>query len=606
MNVRPKDWLARLDRIEADQFTRLVRATLAMSIMGVCSAWILADQHLDGMASEAVARWLWVFTAVGGVRVVSAVYLQRHPVMSGGRGWRASVLAGTLAHGLLWGICSDVLLWPGTPEAEALLHVVLCAVALGAAVDLSGLPAVLTAYVLMVLGPLVLRDLTLGGHEHGVMALLSALVGAYTLVNGRNQSRMIGEILAQRRANADLAAGLRQAKERAESARQVAEQASAARARFLAAANHDLRQPLNAMGLLLQPAGGTGVSPPSAEVAVHLQACVAGMTQVVDELLDIARLDMRGLTPREEVLPLSAVLAEVDAAHAAPAQAKGLRLTVFAPEVAVRTDRALLGRILSNLVANAVRYTEQGEVRLEADLQQEDKVVIRIVDTGIGMSEEALPHIFTEFYQVGNPGRDRRQGLGLGLATVKRLSDLMGLTLQVQSVLGRGSVFSLWLPRARLDQVASLPVQGREVLEDGLCGRRVLLVEDDEASRLALKSLLEGWGMQVCAEADGPSALSCVGAGVGRFVPDVLIADLRLAGGETGTAVVQLSRRTLGREDLPALLVTGDVGSPAMRAAQAQGLTVMAKPIRPMPLRAFLLQAFAGHREPVHLRTPQV
>ena len=354
------------------------------------------------------------------------------------RHWRQWALGTTLLYAALWGLLSLVLHAPGPAQAEVLLHVALVAVAMGSAVHLAGLYRLLVLYVVLVLGPLALRDAAIGGTFYGFLALLSTMIGLYALINGRYQATMFQEILAQRRRNDQLVEALRLENQRTEAALQAAEQANAARGRFFAAANHDLRQPLHALGLLAQTLHAHAAQVNVREVSGHLVECVDGMTHVVDELLDISRQEAGHMTVHKEPFALHEMLQEVERTYRPLAQDKGLQLTIAAAPTCVDSDRTLLARIVSNLVSNAIRYSERGEIRISVHVGAAD-VEVAVEDDGIGIAREELPRIFEAFYQAGNPARDRRLGLGLGLATVKRLCDLLGLAVSVQSTPGQAA-----------------------------------------------------------------------------------------------------------------------------------------------------------------------
>jgi two-component system, sensor histidine kinase len=590
--VNPFRWAGKndwLDDIEPDQFERLVRVTITVSIMSTLGAVILALQFLEGPSSFAVLVWLVAFSAVSLARVVGGLYYLRtaaHQAPS--PGWMRWALGSTLFHAALWGLSSVVLMSRGSAEAESLLHVILVAVAMGSAVHLAGLYPILVTYVLLVLSPLVLRDVHIGGGYHLFLAVLSALIAIYTLLNGRNQSRMIEEIVAQRRRNAELIEALSLENQRTDAARRSAEHANAGMARFFAAANHDLRQPLNAMGLLAQTLHTRGTAVDVDQVSGHLVECVDGMTQVVDELLDISRLDAGSVAVQRTSFALDELLQELAHTYRPLAASKGLQIDIEVGRTLVHSDRTLLARVISNLLSNAVRYTERGVVRVVVRQAGAD-VELAVEDTGIGIATEELPRIFEEFYQVGNPARDRRLGLGLGLATVKRLGDLLGLGVSVQSTPGSGSRFALRLPRGAQEDIVVQSAHATHVTTDPLSRRHVLVIEDDADSRAAMLGLLRAWGCVVQDAVDGPAGLACVAAG---FRPDAVLADLRLAGGASGVAAIEALRAALAH-DLPALVVTGDVGSERARAAQAQGYAVLSKPVKAMALRAFLGEAFA-------------
>lgn len=424
--------------------------------------------------------------------------------------------------------------------------------------------------------------------------------------HGHRPTRLVGTLRLPRRGPDGLSPAwirtLQRRHLRSEHARREAETAHHAKVRCFASVNHDLRQPLNALGLLAQTLQATAPTAPIREVADHMVACVEGMGQVVDELLGLARLDAGGLAPQPATWVLSDVLHEVAHTFEPLARAKGLTLAVqVAPQGRVCCDRAMLSRVLGNLVSNAIRYTRHGGVRLVA--QDDDRaVVLSVEDTGIGIAAQHLPHIFEEFYQVQPPRlpqRDRRAGLGLGLATVKRLTTLMGLQVQVHSVVGQGSRFAITLPHVPMPARPLPPGTPHHIAgADAPLPCRVLVVDDDADSREALRGLLAAWGCDVQAVASVDQAQPAFNAG---WRPEVMVADMHLDQAACGLAAVRQVRShwqpAEGRAQLPALLITGDVGSDRMRQAQAQGYTVLTKPIKAVRLRAFLNQALAGRVE---------
>ncbi len=244
--------------------------------------------------------------------------------------------------------------------------------------------------------------------------------------------------------------------------------------------------------------------------------------------------------------------------------------------------------MLSNLVANAVRYTPAGFVRLGAR-EQGAEVEVCVHDSGVGIDPTELPRIFDEHYQIGHPERDRSQGLGLGLATARRLSDLLGLELTVQSQPGQGSRFALCLPLTAPGPVAAgtaFTATGQEKAtpqpQPGPPAQRVLVLEDDAGSRLALTEVLQGWGCEVIAAASLQEAMQPRHAW-----PDALVVDWHLPHGVLGPEAVAALRSAIGRA-VPALLVTAEATPELQARAAAAGLPLLPKPIAPMKLRAFL------------------
>lgn len=580
---------ARDPAIDPAQFVRSVKASIAVYVMGTLGAGIVSLAYWDTALRPGLVWWFAFFCGLTLVRLgATGVFLLRPPPASSFANWARSGTVIALLQAALWGALGFVLFdAPGSAEQEAVLHVVLCATAMGAAVHLASVTRVLVAYVACVLAPLLVRDLILGDPFHLTMAALSLLIGVYTLVIARNQARALAEILDQRRHNAELVAALHVENARSEQARVAAEDANAARTRFFAAANHDLRQPLNAIGLLTQSLRHVRKLEDVGEVADHLTSCVDGMTAVVDELLEITRLDAGSLTPDPGAVRVDQLVRECCRQFEIAARIKGLAMEIDAPEVYVRSDREMLSRVLNNLVSNAVRYTPAG--RISVAIRREDDVELVVEDTGIGIAPEHHSRIFDEFFQVGNPGRDRSLGLGLGLSTVKRLCDLLNHRVEVTSTPGRGSRFTVHLGPA-CEATGADPAPVLPATQPLGAQRRVLVIEDDHDTRTALERLLSSWGSDVQAGMSLQQALALVNSG---FRPDALIVDLRLADGASGIDAALSVRQACGTS-VPTLLVTGDANAETLADARLAGVPIMLKPIRAARLRAFLAQAFSA------------
>ncbi|MFM2398210.1 MAG: hypothetical protein RL341_367, partial [Pseudomonadota bacterium] len=499
----------------------------------------------------------------------------------------AVTLVSALAQALAWGCAGIVMVAPGDAFAECVLHITLAAVVFASIPVLSRYFPLVIAYSVGVFGPLVARNLWIGEVHNDVLAVLCALGGISSLLNGRAQFLTLTEMYRRRKENAQLIEALRKENLATQEARQLAEAAGAAKSRFFAAANHDLRQPLHAVGLLAQTLRARKGTVDVGEVSERIVECVDSLGHIVDELLELSRIDSGQVHAQHGAFSLCDLLEEVAKTYEPLVQAKGLRLTLQTDCATVQSDRALLARVLSNLVSNAVRYTHTGFVRLHTSVQ-EGSVQLLVEDSGVGIAAADLPRIFDEFYQVGNKARDRKQGLGLGLATVKRLSDLLGLNLRVQSEPGSGTVFTMHLPLSQEQTLPALTDQApsQDVLQD----KRILVIEDDEASSHAMALLLKTWGCAVRTAATEHEALALVAQG---YTPDFVLADLRLADGQSGCRATEELRARLGLH-LPALIVTGDAAVELVCTAEDSNITVMRKPVNPMRLRAFLNNAFAA------------
>jgi signal transduction histidine kinase/ActR/RegA family two-component response regulator len=371
---------------------------------------------------------------------------------------------------------------------------------------------------------------------------------------------------------------LREKKEEAETANQ-------AKSRFLAAASHDLRQPTHALGMFVARLAQLPHDAPTRHLIGSLDAAVNALRDLLDGLLDISRLDAQAVPVQRHVFALSDVFEQLHAGMILSAAEKGLRLRFRPTEVCLLSDPALLHRILLNLVANALRYTQQGGVYVGCRLSSDGEFAcIEVVDTGIGIALEHQQTIFKEFFQIDNPERDRSKGLGLGLNIVKRTADLLGHRLQLRSRPGRGTRISIKVPLAPPGAV----VNGRPPVEvassDDLVGLLVLVIDDDALARESLASLLESWGC-VVESAEGLSeALWHLKHGT---APDVIVCDYRLRENENGLDVVRQLRLAAGLE-IAACLISGDTDPDLINGAKLAGLTLLHKPVRPAKLRSLL------------------
>ena len=424
--------------------------------------------------------------------------------------------------------------------------------------------------------------------ERLLAATLILFGGLIVSFFARDSERVLSESFRIRYDNERLIAELERERQSAALARDAAEAASRAKSRFLAAASHDLRQPLHALSLfsgalmLRAPDGVVG------EIGRNINTAALSLSALVDSLLDISKLDAGTITPHIERIALRRVLERIEADYGSVADGKQLDFRMRAIDADIDTDPVLLERILRNLVDNAVKYTARGSVLVAAE---EDGKAIRLLvrDTGRGIAAEEREHIFEEFYQIGNPERDRSQGLGLGLAIVRRLARLLGTQVEVSSEPGRGSTFSFRLPRAgrsAIDAPATAVRRGHP--EQALAGIDVLVVDDEPAVRVGMRTLLEAWGCRVTVAGGRSEAEQLLDEHELRF--DVLIADFRLRQHENGIDTVQRLRERIGRE-VPALLITGDTAPERLREAQESGLPLLHKPVAPDKLREAMAQA---------------
>ena len=366
-------------------------------------------------------------------------------------------------------------------------------------------------------------------------------------------------------------------------------EANAAKTRFLAAASHDLRQPVQALAMFLAALQRESLAPGSQQLVDRMARSLDALTGLFDALLDVSRLDAGAVPVEARPLALALLLQRLADEHEPLAAARGLQLRLHLPAATraahTHTDPLLLERCLRNLLDNALKYTERGGVvlALRPPRHPGGPWRVQVADTGIGMPPAVQQQVFEEFFQAANPERDRRRGLGLGLAIVQRVATLLALPVGLRSRPGCGSHFWLDLPPHAAPAVASGPAAARAGDAPAL---RLAVVDDDADVRDALVALLERWGHTVHAAPDAAAVCAQV-ASAGGAAPQAVISDLRLAGSDDGVAAVAAMRAAYGA-GLPALLITGDVAPERLQRLRDSGLPWLAKPVMPMRLRAWL------------------
>lgn len=366
-------------------------------------------------------------------------------------------------------------------------------------------------------------------------------------------------------------------------AKNRAEEANRTKTQFLAAASHDLRQPLQALGLLISSLRMRVKEPQTATVVGRVENALAGLEAVLEGLLDISRLDAGAVAPHVESFPLARILDRVGETYAAQAAAKGLRVRVVPTGMWCTSDPVLLERIVANFVSNALRYTASGGVVIGAR-PRAGAVSIEVWDSGSGIPADKLREIFKEFFQL-DAGRQRDQGLGLGLAIVERLCRLLDHPVQVRSRPGRGSVFGVIVPRARAagDPDAGAPPEPL----DSLAGLTVLVIDDDIEVLEALETFLGDAGASVIAVVSLVEAKRRLHTSGAR--PDVVVTDYRLGGEGDGIEAIAALESELGK--LPAVILTGESDPAILQAIASTGLALAAKPVRPEQLKAMISRA---------------
>jgi signal transduction histidine kinase len=365
-------------------------------------------------------------------------------------------------------------------------------------------------------------------------------------------------------------------------AKAAAERANLSKTSFLAAASHDLNQPLNAARLFLGSLAQE-LPPGRAPDIIHrIDAALDTMDHLLTALMDISKLDAGFLQPDIADFELGPLLAALCAEFEPQAAAIGVRLRMVATRAVLRSDRHLLERVLRNLIGNAIRYTKSGKI-LVGCRKRGKTLRLDVIDTGIGIPKDKWQTIFQEFHQLGNNPRSSEKGVGLGLAIVERVANLLQAPVEIDSELGRGSRFSITLPlgeAAATSEPESLDLPGTTQANLGTC--LVVVIDNDPQILEGMRSLLHSWNCDVIGARNAEAALQAA-----PRAPDIVIADYYLDAGAYGTDAIAGLRHRFG-VDIPSLVISSDT-SPRLRAAlRKEGHAVLSKPVAPSRLRALM------------------
>ncbi len=498
--------------------------------------------------------------------------------------------AGTLVSGALWGLSAWVFYFRGAGIQQVGLILIVYTYCIAVVPVLATQPRMFLAFVALAFVPLIARIASVGDLYSYQLAAMLLIIISLTTVLARNYRQALQRVIELKLRADELLRQLRIEKQAADAARREAEIANRAKTQFFTAASHDLRQPLHAMGLFAEALRQKSHDKEVAPLVNSINESVDALEGLFSELLDITRIDSGGVDVQPQSFEVGEILRKLRLHFEPTAFEKGLALRLRGHRRVVHADPLLVERILRNLVSNAIRYTNDGTV-LVSCRQRGDKALLQVWDTGLGIRPEEQAKIFDEFYQVPNTGvvqAHQRKGLGLGLAIVRRLADLMGAPLALRSTPGRGSVFTLELPLGKVARSPAATVPGKGPVGLTLAGRLVVIVEDEPAVRSGLEVLLQGWGAEIASFDSVASAGAWAhGCDPQLVQPDLLIVDYRLEQGRTGIdAIVALRERFDAK--VPAIVVTGSTMTGHDKEAQDHDFHVLIKPVLPNKLRAMI------------------
>jgi two-component system, sensor histidine kinase len=568
----------RLDELRAEQIAGFYRNSTPGTVGGMVAAPILTAMLLyENAVRLRVATIFVLLLAVSTVArlVLIRTYLKVKPAVEDWRHWASWAIATALVGGSCWGLGALFLMDAAPPEYQFMVLLTCAALAAGA---ITAFGTYLPSYycnLFTIMVPGCIWSALRGDALHWTYSVLCVLWMVVVAILANSFSKLLNESLALQFANLDLANDLLRQKE-------LAEAANVAKSSFLASASHDLRQPVHALSMFVGALRDRPLDEPSGRLVRQIQNSVGALDSLFGAILDISRLDAGVIEPQPRAFAIQPLLERICRDEMPEVNRKGIALRLVPCSLTVQTDPVLLERVLRNLISNAVRYTDKG--RVVVGCRRGVRLSIEVWDSGRGIPADQQDLIFQEFYQIGNPERDRARGLGLGLAIVQRLTRILHIPMQMRSRVDRGSVFKL-----SVEMAASAPPAIEPPAETSQAAQPplfILVVDDEVAIQEAMHTLLTGWGHKVitagsCAEMLGHAAGF-------TSTPNLIISDYRLRGDEEGIATIERLRSEFN-SDIPAILITGDTAPDRIRQATASDCFLLHKPVSNSRLRTAIV-----------------
>jgi two-component system, sensor histidine kinase len=619
----------RIDLIRLEEQRRFERF-IYLSAIGVwLTALLLMGVVMSLLPSARHAAMLWgsAFTVLMLSTVFSWAMVGQHlPSMDTRDRWHAVLV---ILHGLLWALPPFIFFEPSQPQVTMFMLCMVCGMSAAGVPVFGTRPAL---YAMVFAPPFVTQIVVFGEHGlrtgdafHGFLGAAMMLLLTVNLIFSRFTWATLNRSIVLAYENQELVQQLKsQAVQLSETTR-AAQEANTAKTKFLAAASHDLRQPVHALNLFVEVLSGTPLDEKQTTMVQHIRAASLASREMLNTLLDYSRIEAGVMTPKPRPTPLAPLLRTLEDEFGPQADGRKLVYRTRDTDCMAMCDPTMTALVLRNFVSNALRYTQTGGI-LVCARRRGAQVIVQVMDTGVGIAPEHREEVFKEFRQLGNEERDRQKGLGLGLAIAKGLAQSMGARIELSSRLGHGSVFTLSLPaidteggaitaitgsqyelNKRFDNsgdptrpadwlgTESSPSKSSPVLATPILrGKKVLVVDDESAVRLSMKVLLQSWDCQVSV-AEGMEEVQDMLSEEG-FALDLLITDYRLRAGLTGGDVIAAVRqklRTQTGEILPAIIITGDTAPERIREASSyEATTLLHKPVSTATLQDGMRQIF--------------
>ena len=569
------------DQIGIEQTRSIYRNSTPGTITTLVTVTVLTGGlvYIDAASRTRAA----VFIAAMFVQTLTRLYLYRSysrisKQPHDWRVWARRFSVGAFVGGLTIGAGSIWMASPERPDLQLIALLVIFAVT-GGAVGAFG--AYLKAFYAFFFAIAITPTVWLLSQPDALHLTIGALFVLWFLAVAEQARRASQQFVASirlRLENQDLVEDLRREKA-------AADEANVAKSRFLASASHDLRQPVHAMSLFVAALRAREMDGESRGLLDHIDTSVRSLSGLFGGLLDISRLDAGVVEVNRTSFAIQTIFERVCRDYAGEARAKGLTLRVRPTRALVNSDPILCERILRNIVANAVAYTDRGKVLVGC--RRGPQLRVQVWDTGRGIEPDEQQKVFQEFYQIGNPERDRTRGVGLGLAIVKRLTTLLEHRLDLESRPGKSTCFTITMPRvgslAGAQAGISLARPAPVAQGSGL----ILVVDDEAAIQVGMKSLLQSWGYSVIAAGSYAEMMEQIATH--PTVPRLIVCDYRLRDNEIGSAVIEQLRNEYN-EEIPGMLITGDTAPDRIKEAEASGYLLLHKPVDNTKLREAIVQ----------------
>lgn len=600
--------------------------------LGTVGMWLTAlllvgvVVQLEPDLARAALTWGGAFTALMLITVIAwAMYGQHLASMNTRDLWHKLIVC---AHGLLWALPPLIFFVPAQPLVTMFMVCMVCGMSSGG-VAIFGTRPVL--YAMIFVPPFVAQigvfgwyGLQTGDTFHGFLGAAMLLLLSVDLIFSRFTWATLNRSIVLAYENQALVEQLQSQALQLSATTRAAQEANTAKTKFLAAASHDLRQPVHALNLFVEVLSGTELSDKQKVMVQHIRTASLASREMLNTLLDYSRIEAGVMVAKKQTVNLAPMLRELEDEFGPQADARGLVYRTRDTDLRALCDSTMTQLILRNFLSNALRYTSGGGILVCARRRGEE-VFVQVMDTGVGIAREHWEEVFKEFRQLGNEERDRQKGLGLGLAIAKGLAQSMGARIELSSRIGHGSVFTLCLPQVETtgdEARPSMRESMREVRESlamrsgawtvatlapvaqglrdelghaNLKGLRVLVVDDEEAVRISMQALLESWGCEVRV-AEGMEDVKALDSEQ-DFAVQLLITDYRLREGITGAQVIAAVRQqqaarpgTQPMRELPAIIITGDTAPQRIREAASQTATLLHKPVSTHTLRQSMLE----------------